>query len=715
LKTVTSKWAGYQDQIDAPRSLVLKLTDGSSTWYFSNRLMKITDGYCHPYLSSSFSTKEGFDFQTKRWITPTVSLRLTNAPMEKQDTGSYLRVSDKIANVSFNIATLYGALGGDVSALSQMMVIFEGQIVDPIDATESTVTLSITDRSRLWNIQLPNRLIGEEYATAPAESLPKVIPIAYGSYSQAADSSSSARADYTGNGLAVGVLVALPPSKAWTAGNGSLHVFADHIIKTWDSVWFEAPFGVHPMQGIDATAYLGGADPFPVLDTDNSGCATAEPGAVELYLDFVDCDSVGYDIDSHDEPANPFNAFDNNASTYSQSATEQHSYFPMRLKDSGDIRSVGIEAALSVAKLDGIINTTAASDNYYVYLFYDNTGSDVSTTGVSVTPSASAQTIDINWTSSGNLRNAETGSDILVVLLATSGTGTRALSVYEARMRIPDITMYTKPTSQGYGAFDGKAYGAWVDVSGHSTNYDEGDLIDDPVQIVQDILRTWLSLGDTNIDYASFAAAENTSVSARLNLHEDNKMKVYDIARTLAEQSTAAVYVSCQGKWRAVPLNNESPTTSRTIIWSDAAGVSVTTVGDVVNHLTVKSRWQSEYDAYRDINIVEDATSQSDYIGTYSYEANWPNICGTSKDHVAAWLVNTTDGIWSKDHNVVNLSLRGWKHFDLECGDVIELDATSCDPHLLLRGATWADHQFTIVEIGYRQNQIDIKAVELYT
>lgn len=715
MKTVTSKWAGYQDQVDAPRSLVLKLTDGSSTWYFSNRLLKITDGYCHPYLSSNFSTKEGFDFQTKRWVTPTVSLRLTNALMEKQDTGSYLRVSDKIANVPMNIATLYGALGGDVSALSQMMVIFEGQIVDPIEATESTVTVIVSDRTRLWNITLPNRIVQSEYASAPTESLARAIPIAYGSFTTGTEPDS--HADYTGNGLATGVLIRVaPPIKGIpdTAGEGTLYCLADHVVDAITELWLTPLAGEHPVQCVDTPPLFEGV--FPILDVDDSGLATGEAGSyIEMYLECDGIDSTGYSIDTHAAPTNPANAFDQDNATYGESASEQNSYFPLTVAAGDDLRGVWPIGAYWY--LDGIVNRgSVAADNYYVSVYYDYDAGDVNTTEESFTPGSSWQNMQITGPAGYDLQNTVANLPLMIVLSAHHGTGgtDRYLRVYEARLRCYAVWDRRDEDIVCYAAMDGKVFGSWIDDTGHSTNFDEGDLIDDPVQIVQDILRTWLSLGDTNIDYVSFAAAENTSVSARLNLHEDNKMKVYDIVRQLAEQSTAAMYVTCQGKWRAVALNNESPTTARTIIWTDAASVSVTSVGEVVNQLTVKSRWQAEYGDYRDVDIVSDATSQSDYGGVYAYEASWPNICGTSMDHVAAWLVNTTDGIWSKDHNVVNLSLRGWKHFDLECGDVIELDATSCDPHLLLKGATWADHQFTIVEIGYRQGSIDIKAVELY-
>ena len=93
---------------------------------------------------------------------------------------------------------------------------------------------------------------------------------------------------------------------------------------------------------------------------------------------------------------------------------------------------------------------------------------------------------------------------------------------------------------------------------------------------------------------------------------------------------------------------------------------------------------------------------------------NWPNICGTSKDAVAALLVNATDGLWSKDHLTITLTLIGWKHLDLDCGDWIELDDTSVDPHLLCLGVSWSGKQFMITKMTYRKNSIELTAVELY-
>ncbi len=62
-----------------------------------------------------------------------------------------------------------------------------------------------------------------------------------------------------------------------------------------------------------------------------------------------------------------------------------------------------------------------------------------------------------------------------------------------------------------YWAGKGRKYGAWIDADSRTNGYNQGDLIENPVYIIEDILRTELGLTSSEIDYASFDVAGNTT------------------------------------------------------------------------------------------------------------------------------------------------------------------------------------------------------------
>ena len=57
----------------------------------------------------------------------------------------------------------------------------------------------------------------------------------------------------------------------------------------------------------------------------------------------------------------------------------------------------------------------------------------------------------------------------------------------------------------------GREYGSWIDADSRDNGYDEGDLIENPVYIIEDILRNELGLTSSEIDYDSFDTAGNTT------------------------------------------------------------------------------------------------------------------------------------------------------------------------------------------------------------
>ena len=282
--------------------------------------------------------------------------------------------------------------------------------------------------------------------------------------------------------------------------------------------------------------------------------------------------------------------------------------------------------------------------------------------------------------------------------------------LYEARLKIKFQVERLWPI---FAECRGREYDSWI--SSRSSAYTSGNMISDPSGIIESILRDELGFVDADIDLTTFIAAENTSVAARLNLHSDNRASAFDTIRQLAEQSTFAYVFTSTGKSRAIELDNTSPTVLRTIPLSHIKGgeIRVSKTSDIINKIIFLSRWQEEYDAFADNTTVDNSTSQTNN-GIRRFEAEWPNIAGSSATHVANHLVGNSNSIWANQHNQIEFETIGLTNADLELGDWISIDYFAADPQFLCFGVSWSGKEFLVVKLAQTLDGTQIQAIELY-
>ncbi len=289
------------------------------------------------------------------------------------------------------------------------------------------------------------------------------------------------------------------------------------------------------------------------------------------------------------------------------------------------------------------------------------------------------------------------------------------LEVNEFRLRI-GFDLVAKPEIY-FAECEGREYGGFI--GGRGSNYSAGSMIEDPAGIIESILRAEVGLLDADIDLPSFIDAENTAIKSRINFHSDNEMDSNLAIRQISEQSTFAFFYSAAGKAKLVDLSDTTPTTAArgvhpiiipfSHIKKDSLKISKER--KIFNTLTYKSRFQQEYDKFRDTTLLTDATSVTNF-GTRPYEAKWPNLAGSSASTIAAFLVGT-DGIFSNQHNFIQFETLGYLYADLEIGDWFEM-SVDIDPHLLLFGDSWLNHQFLPIGITQLEDSTKIIGIELF-
>ena len=82
--TTTAPFSDFQNDLHGTFQMVLELTDGTSTWYFSDKPLQLTDGYVYPLIAPNgiSGIRDGFSIYTKQFIPSDVTVRLINTEFQ---------------------------------------------------------------------------------------------------------------------------------------------------------------------------------------------------------------------------------------------------------------------------------------------------------------------------------------------------------------------------------------------------------------------------------------------------------------------------------------------------------------------------------------------------------------------------------------------------------------------------------------------------------
>ncbi|KKL10388.1 hypothetical protein LCGC14_2556330, partial [marine sediment metagenome] len=267
-----------------------------------------------------------------------------------------------------------------------------------------------------------------------------------------------------------------------------------------------------------------------------------------------------------------------------------------------------------------------------------------------------------------------------------------------------------------YAACSGSMFSAYIDDAGRSNSYDEGDLITESGFMIEDILRNHVGVPAANIDTASYDAAANSSVEARLNIHANNKASSNIFIKQLVEQSTFRHCWTLDARSRLIPLNDTSPTTTVIIPFSHIKGgkIDVSHTSKTYNVLNIQHRFLQEYgDIFRDFTQIKHSTSSA---GEKHYDSSWENITGDSATHVGNHLVGNANSLFANKHLLVDLEMIDATGIHLQLGDYFELDSNTCDVQVRPKtGESWSGKQFLIYSIKHGMIGTKLKGIQLFT
>lgn len=730
MRTVPTKFENYRQRDGMRCHAILSITDGTSTWLISDVDMQLTDGHVYPLMDQDWSITSGVDFQRKSWKTGDIVLRLSNLPYLKDpDDGTFARLSDQIGDIVGNDIKLYLLIGSTATALSDCLLYFSGGVIDPPDYDSETITIKGEDKGKLYNKVIPSELLEDNYPDAPVKHLKKPVPLVYGRFTF------NILTPYKGLGMARGL-----PTEY---GVNPTMVFSSHPLHAITEMYLP-PIG-------DNFPLLV---PSPTLTADSSGygIGVGTTGiAWAMFLPNSANDRYGYTGESMNSRPGPTSG---HARDFSDNGTVVIGDWPFSFDipaeneimailsqnwDSGNAQHIKIKAIFS---MDGGLSNSQS----YVGMWYNTSGTRTNTNPTSTVASGTVYTMSHVVSTPSSPPNIPANKNerlvgFVTIQSNTGGTGSTddqnmftmsfaaggfpfvlivPLVLLESESQRYQVVPKNESSNEEYGlaVCEGREFGSWITASGRSVGgFSSGDLIEDPAFIIESLLRDELGLTTSEIDTDSFDSAYDSAIDARLNLIEQKN--AFDVIKTLAEQSRFCFSWSTASKARLIPMHVSSPSSVRTIHFSQIVGdVRVTKSKVLAEEIRTKHQWLAEFDRYQSEKTSPTVSTNK------SYSVEWQNITNDqalsglqSLDVIAAHYCNGVNpaytNLFSAPHDIVRLRTAGFVNADLEPGDWIDLDSVSFDPQVKCFGESWSGKKFCISSVRQEIDGTEIEAWDL--
>jgi len=279
-----------------------------------------------------------------------------------------------------------------------------------------------------------------------------------------------------------------------------------------------------------------------------------------------------------------------------------------------------------------------------------------------------------------------------------------------------------EPYEGWYSNFTSGVYGQQPIASTYVTHR---KVIDEAAAIIANVLIMEGGVKPADLDWDGFVNSIVYAIRCRVQiLNEDATFG--DVIQQLCDQGMFTYAWSAAGQMKLIPLRtmgHPAQPIAATILYGDldSKGIklSKSNVDEVVNHITVNSRWEEDVQAFKDVDVYENTTSQAKY-GVRKKEVDFPNIntgdeAAIVTNPVKALMVHliepdkvngvtdsnhlVDDGYWANQRNQIDFTSLGSKHKHLDIGDWIIMDSTTTDPHIKMFGSSWSNQKFLITDI----------------
>lgn len=719
--TGLTKFLANRNSVGAQLRVIVKLTDGTSTWYFSQSDAEITEGHVYGILLEMSGIQSQVDPITKAWSVGDVNLTLANTPYRDTTSGRNIRPSDELSGIVGRDVYIYLSAGVP-GAISDCLQRFHGRVAyddDAVSYDDERITIKCIDKTHFYNRELPPTLfttgliIGSIQYPLPSKLIGQVKPLVYGTFAF------DIWNQRDGTGLIKGFALTDQFEQ------GITYPLADHALLSIGDVYFKS--GDVPLlhASADVTEDLANGS----LDLAN------DTVKVRIFPEAIDKAGHGFNVSG---VTNGENMIDRSASTYGRLDDYHDDGFGEQM--SGICFEVG-KAEESVANTAMDSNVARGLNTIFDLTYKIDTSETwnvqqlvamYSLVGASPVVTFSPVTWDGTERTQSEVVSASAVGDTadqLVIRIngytnaATADDGIEnnqdLIDVYRLAIDISwaiqrHIDGQNPPTDECWATGEGMVYDTWIDDGSRSNSKNAGDLIDNISGVVESLLTDRLSVPSTMIDYAAFDACID-ALGTEFTMQLLKSERAFDIIRKLMEQSPFMFVWSANSKAKMIDLRTEG-TTVRTIPLSHIVNgkIKVGRQAPYATNIEVKSRYVEFYGEFMDTDTGENSTT--DAIHDLEYKAEWPYISGTAVDDMISHVMGTsgTTGLMAQPHNTIEFETFGFTNADLENGDWIELEAASVDGQTKLFGASWSGKKFIVRSVDQQDFSTKIRAIQLF-
>ena len=289
-------------------------------------------------------------------------------------------------------------------------------------------------------------------------------------------------------------------------------------------------------------------------------------------------------------------------------------------------------------------------------------------------------------------------------------------------------TIYPAEIEYVYVSGKGRKYGAWVDADSRNNGYDQNDLIENPVYIIEDVLRTELSLSSSNIDYALFDTAGNTTNGhikepfddavgdIKFSFSQPKFINSRDLINRICKQTFSWVWLSGDGKFKIRTLLRPGDTFSndKTIDYNEISlkSISKSTLNTVRNDITVNYNY--DYGQEQNLSLVNttDSTSAGTTVNGNNQSLKLKlDAEGIIDSTTATQMADGYKAIFKDRKVIIEFNVLSPKHNDLEITDHFTFD--NWDSNLKLYGAAFSSDVFIVASISKTVSGCSIKAIKV--
>lgn len=668
--TTTAIFDKYNMRPNIASSLIVKITGGSTTFYFSDRIINLsTSSIITDAAITDFGTlNQKIDLFKKTSSISNMKLKLVNAPSDVATDGtgptclSDVLAADNIFNAAVEIYFWYEG----ITDIDDCLKLFDGLAQPITKANPENLELNILDNSVFYHRTVPTDIIDETtFPQSPIQARGKYIPLVYGTFSK----------NSTGS---VGGLAEV----FWIKGDTV--VVADHVCDSVSAVWVFDP-NVGKLAKIDSGGWTANLN-----DSGRTTIAIEADTLCSVYIYPTEYAEGEDDFYTAYPYINPGNSVDQKDGTdmdikspalidaETECGANMRYYFNESLGDGGDWSAVYAEIWYDTIDTGDINTLTWFWEGTSQQGTWNMKTVDGGDAWNSMNITSGLSTDGITWADlavsdvvGGNRRLS-----ILATLIVAGGE-TTVVTVDQVRYRI-DYYPPINVNSRIFVECTGRKFGSWIDEGGRSNSYNENDLIENPAHIIESILRDELGLTASDVDVASFDSVGGDLSSWDIAVNVTSIVRSDTLFGKIGFQSKIYTFFDSQGTAKIGILDATGTSNDDSFGKNDIKRGKIFLIQGNMKQLinSIDVLWMAEIPegefGYQKNSSATNSGSITEYGITkhktlsafYIYD---DTVAGNFSDHFVG-----SSGYWKDLQEIIDVTMAHWEFIYLEIGDIID-------------------------------------------